>query len=91
MPTGLLSEESAQALVLKHIPVPAIPDIKKALQHAINHYHQHGITSVHDGSIGYYRDGPEVLRAYRELEAEGKLTIRVYATIIEDLYDSIAD
>jgi predicted amidohydrolase YtcJ len=89
MPTGLLSEESAQTLALQHIPVPAISGIKKTLQHAINHYHQYGITSVHDGSIGYYRDGPEVLRAYRELETEGKLTIRVYATIIEDLYDSI--
>ena len=89
MPTGLLSEESAQALVLKHIPVPAISGIKKTLQHALNHYHQYGITSVHDGSIGYYRDGPEVLRAYRELESEKKLTIRVYATMIADLYDSI--
>ena len=89
MPTGLLSEESAQALVLKHIPVSAISDIKTTLLLAINHYHQYGITSVHDGSIGYYRDGPEVLRAYRELETEGKLTIRVYATIIADLYESI--
>ena len=76
-------------ITAKHIPVPAISDIKKTLQHAIHHYHQYGITSVHDGSIGYYRDGPEMLRAYRELEAEEKLTIRVYATIIADLYDSI--
>ncbi len=89
IPTGLLVEESAQALALKHIPVPAISDIKKTLQHAINHYHQYGITSVHDGSIGYYRDGPELLTAYRELESEGKLTIRIYATIIADLYESI--
>ena len=51
MPTGLLSEESAQALVLKHIPAPTIYSIKKTLQQAINHYHQYGITSVHDGSI----------------------------------------
>ena len=89
MPTGLLSEESAQALVLEHIPIPAISSLKKTLQHAINHYQQFGITSVHDGSIGYYRDGPEILRAYRELEAEGKLTMRVYAAIIANLYDSI--
>jgi len=89
MPTGLLVEESAQQLVLRHIPVYSILQIKKLLLQAVKHYHRAGITSIHDGSIGYYGDGRELLQAYRELEAEEKLELRVYLTIVNELYDDI--
>lgn len=89
IPTGLLVEESAQHLVLRNIPVTGISRIKKSLLQAVKRYHQAGITSIHDGSIGYYRDGRELLQAYRELETEEKLDLRVYLTIVSGLYEDI--
>jgi hypothetical protein len=49
-------------------------------------YHQFGITGTHDAAIGYGGEAGEVCRAYRELEAEDNLDLRVYLTIIEEQY-----
>lgn len=90
LPTEILMEE-AQSLVTKHIPSYSVSQIKDLLGKSIKHYHQAGIASTHDASIGYYGDGREVLKAYRELEAEGKLKLRVYLTIVEKIWRKILE
>ncbi len=88
-PTGLLKEEAAQSLVLKHIPPYTAAKLKEVLQTTIAYYHQKGITSSHDAAIGYFRNGPQIVQAYRKLEAEGKLDLRIYMTVVEELYREI--
>lgn len=88
--TGILLED-AQPLVTDHIPPPSVREIKALLKKALNHYHRFGITSIHDAAIGYFEGGPEVIRAYHELETEGLLSLRVYLTVIEALYRNIFD
>lgn len=90
IPTGLFME-NAQPLITKHIPSFSVSQIKDLLKKAVKHYHRAGITSIHDGSIGYYGDGREVLQAYRVLEKDGKLRLRVYLTIVEELYREILE
>jgi predicted amidohydrolase YtcJ len=85
MPTGLLSED-AQILVSGQIPPPDASKLKKAMREAIKYFHACGITSTHDGAIGYYREGAEVLQAYQALEEEAQLDLRVYLTLMDDLY-----
>jgi len=85
IPTGLLSEE-AQAFVSGQMPSPDVAELKKAITEAIRHFHACGITSTHDGAIGYYREGAEVLQAYQALEEEDRLNLRIYLTLMDDLY-----
>jgi len=89
VPTGLLKEEPAQRLVVKHIPPYSADKLKDVLQTAIAYYHQNGITSSHDAAIGYFWNGSQTIQAYRELEAEGKLDLRIYMTVVEELYREI--
>lgn len=89
VPTGLLEEEAAQHLVVQHIPPYTAAKLKDVLATAITYYHQNGITSTHDSAIGYFRNGPQILLAYRELETEGKLELRIYMTMVEELYREI--
>jgi predicted amidohydrolase YtcJ len=85
MPTGLLGED-AQTLVSGQMPPPDVAELKNAIAKAIQHFQTCGITSTHDGAIGYYREGIEVLKAYQALEEEGRLNLRVYLTLMDDLY-----
>jgi predicted amidohydrolase YtcJ len=86
IPTGLLIEQGAQELVLRHIPPYTVPELKEAFQRTMKMYHQAGITSSHDAAVGYFREGREVLQAYAELEEEGRLHLRVYLNLVEELY-----
>jgi hypothetical protein len=83
IPTGLLGEE-AQTLVAEQMPPNNVVKLKKAIIKAIKYFHACGITSTHDGSIGYYREGAEVLHAYQTLEEENLLDLRVYLTLVDD-------
>ena len=53
--------------------------------------HQFGINGTHDAAIGYGGEAGEVCRAYRELEAEDNLDLRVYLTIIEEQYQKLLE
>jgi predicted amidohydrolase YtcJ len=88
LPTGLLSEE-AQALVSGQMPPQDVGELKQAIQKAVHHFHVNGITSTHDGSIGYYQEGVQVIEAYQLLEKENRLDLRLYLTLMEDLYIKI--
>ena len=91
VPTGLLLEPGAINLVSQHIPSCTVSEFKEVLPKAIRHYHQFGITGTHDAAIGYGGETGEVCQAYRELEAEGNLNLRVYLTIIEEQYQRFLD
>lgn len=91
IPTGLLMEEAAQRLVLRHIPLFDSARLKTAMLEAMGHFHQFGITGIHDAAVGYFRHHRPILTAYRELEKEGKLRIRVYLTIVEDVYRGLLE
>lgn len=89
IPTGLLVEPKAMNLVRDHIPTYSVIQLKSVIRKAIRHFHQFGITSIHDGGIGYFRHGPEIIKAYQELNTEGFLSLRVHLTIIEEFYRSL--
>ena len=91
IPTGLLKEQGAQDLVLRHVPPYTVSQLKDALQQTMKTYHRAGITSSHDAAVGYFREGREVLQAYGELEAEGRLDLRIYLNLVEELYREILE
>lgn len=74
-PTGVLVDR-AQALVTRKIPNLTQEQVKRRLEIAARKASSLGLTGVHDAGIGI----PE-RNAYRELIAEGKLPLRVYAMI----------
>lgn len=86
-PTGLLMEPAAQQLVGNLLPKPDAAIFKLILPEAIAHYHLEGVTSTHDAAIGMNDQGMEIIRAYRELESESSLNIRVYLTTVHTMYD----
>ena len=88
-PSGLLIEPDAINLVRQHIPPMKVEEIKEGLIRVAGYYHQHGLTSAHDAAIGYSGDAREVITAYRELEAEGRLNFRIYMTIVYREYDCL--
>ena len=83
--TGLLSE-AAQVLVSDQLPPYDVAELTKVITETIHYFHACGITGTHDGAIGYYREGPEVLCAYQALEQGNRLNLRIYLTLVDDLY-----
>jgi len=73
--TGVLID-AAQNLVRSHIPPPSYADIKRQIELAGRECARLGMTGVHDAGVS-----ATDLRAYRELIAEGRLTVRVNAMI----------
>lgn len=76
-PTGVLSE-NAIGLVSSLIPCPTRAEIKERLVLAMELVNGYGITSVHSDDLST-TDAPfeEVIAAYQELKAEGRMSVRV--------------
>lgn len=74
-PTGILIDR-AMGLVREKIPPPSFAQIKRQLELAARECARLGLAGVHDAGVS-----AEDLRAYRELIAEGKLPVRIYAMI----------
>ncbi len=72
-PTGVLKDAAMNA-VYAVIPEPDAAAISSALVAAMQYANANGVTSVQDMSAS-----PGVLRAYRQLLADGDLRVRVYA------------
>lgn len=72
-PTGVLKER-AQSLVTKHISRVTPEQAKKGIEKIIEEFNKEGMTGVKDPGIGF-----EKWEMYRELQKEGKLTVRVFA------------
>src|SRR5690606_13320692 len=71
-PTGVLKDAAMNA-VYAVIPEADASEIATALRAAMRYANESGVTSVQDMSAS-----PGILRAYRQLLAEGELTVRVY-------------
>lgn len=74
-PTGIFID-AAESLISRHTPGPTHAELKRDLLKAQELCLRDGLTGVHDAGVG-----PETIRAYRELVAEGKLKLRVYAML----------
>ena len=76
-PNGVL-EENALELVNSIIPVPSRTQIKERLLLAMEHVNRFGITSVQSDDFSSTKATfEEVIAAYLELKAEGRMTVRV--------------
>jgi predicted amidohydrolase YtcJ len=71
--SGVLVDE-AMALVERKIPSPTDEERKAAIVRAQDVALAHGLTEIHEMGID-----PPTIAAYRDLLAEGRLSIRVYA------------
>ncbi len=71
-PTGVFID-GAMSLVGRAVPGPTLTDVKRRLLAAQKHVLQNGLTGVHDAGISKL-----VAEAYRELDREGQLVVRVY-------------
>ena len=71
--------DNAMELVLNAIPAPDKETIKGYIRTACAYLNRRGITSCHSDDYCVFRQIPwqTVNQAYRELEAEGELTVRV--------------
>lgn len=78
-PNGVFLD-NAMDLVLDEIPAPGREDVKGMLCAAMKALNSYGITSCHSDDYCAFHALPwqEVNAAYRELEAEGEMTVRVY-------------
>ena len=71
-PTGVFID-GAMSLVGRHVPGPTLEEVKRRLLSAQKLLLAHGLTGVHDAGISDL-----VARAYRELDHENRLIVRVY-------------
>lgn len=78
-PNGLFFD-NAMDLVLSAIPAPGKEDIKDMLRAACKALNRMGITGCHSDDYCVFQNVPwqTVNEAFRELEASGELTVRVY-------------
>ena len=87
--------DNAMALVLNAIPAPDKETLKSYIRAACRELNRRGITSCHSDDYCVFRALPwqTVNEAYRELEAEGALTVRVREqcnlTTVPDLMEFI--
>jgi len=79
VPNGVLFD-NAMDLVYQAVPAPTKADIKAMLLAACRMLNSYGITSCQSDDYCVFQNVPWVLinEAYREMEADGELTVRVY-------------
>lgn len=72
--------DGAMPLVQGKLPAPTVSDMKNMLLAAMERLSSLGVTSCQTDDLLAFENVPwqNVLQAYRELEAEGKMTVRVY-------------
>ena len=75
-----LFEDSAMSMVYTRLPAPTRSELKAMLRHASAALNSFGVTSCHTDDLCTFEnlDDEEVIAAYRELQQEGGLTVRVY-------------
>ncbi|MBE3589918.1 MAG: amidohydrolase [Firmicutes bacterium] len=78
-PTGVL-REGAMELVARHIPVETPEGLRAAIARATEEAARHGVTAIHsnDGAAEGWPDLGAVAEAYRDLEASGRLAVRIW-------------
>lgn len=91
-PTGVF-REAAIELITSKIPSPGIDEIKETILLAVKNCNSVGITSVQSDDLCEFADVSysEIIRAFKELEAESNLNIRVYQQSRFDNISSFKD
>lgn len=76
---GLFSENGLY-LIYSHIPSPSLEELKTMLLETQDEFFSMGITSVQTDDFETFpdKDFEKIIKAYTELEQEGKLKIKVY-------------
>lgn len=82
--TGMAWEIDAVGHVLAAVPALDDAALEGALLRALSLARERGITTVHDLGVGLI-GGPEELAAYRRLDAQGRLPVRVVGFLRGDL------
>lgn len=79
MPDGLFYD-NAMTLVYDRMPVPGKEDVKRMILKGQAFLNSFGVTSCQTDDLAAFEgmDYETVLEAFRELEAEGRLTVRIY-------------
>lgn len=89
-PTGVL-RELAINLVRKVIPPPTDSEMVAAVSDGFSELHRLGLTGIHDFRIMGGADGSLAFRAYQQLQAAGKLALRMWMLLPgESLNQAIA-
>lgn len=72
--------DNAMDLIYQMIPAPDKDEIKKMILVSCKRLNEYGITSCHTDDYSAFSnvDWPVIHEAYKELEEEGKLTVRIY-------------
>lgn len=87
--TGMLAE-NAQNLVYNVQPTPSLDDIIDAIEAGGRHLIEFGITSCMDAATGQI-DGMTEIQAYHLAARDGRLPVRVWATLLGDPGSSIVE
>jgi predicted amidohydrolase YtcJ len=76
IPAGIL-RENALNIALSKVPPTPVDDIKASLCSTFNDLIKCGITSIQTEDLTHCRSLPNLMQAYKELEQEGKLPVRI--------------
>ncbi len=76
-PNGIVRENAIERLY-DAIPECGADEIKEALRRAMKELAVYGITAVHSDDFTEAGSWKEVVRAYREMEEAGEMTVRVF-------------
>lgn len=87
--TGMLAE-NAQQMLYDVQPIPTLDQIIDAIEAGGLHLIEYGITSCMDAATGQI-DGMTEIRAYHLAERDGRLPVRVWATLLGDPSQSIVE
>ena len=89
-PTGIFREKAIE-LLTSQIPEPTVEDIKEMLLEGIEDANSCGITSIQTDDFEAIpgNNFHNILKAYRELEEEGKLSLRIYEQCLLPSMDRI--
>lgn len=87
--TGMLAE-NAQQILYDVQPVPTLDGLIDAIEAGGRHLIEFGITSCMDAATGQI-DGMSEIRAYHLAERDGRLPVRVWATLLGDPGSSIVE
>ncbi len=87
--TGLLAENAADALRAAR-PAPTLEEIIRAIEAGGQLLARFGITSCMDAAVGQI-DGMTEIRAYHLASRDGRLPVRVWATLLGDPGSSIVE
>jgi predicted amidohydrolase YtcJ len=75
--TGMFYDNAIN-IIRKNLPVPDVEEIKTYIMVACREIISHGVTSTMTDDFTLLYRWPTVMRAYKELEADGMLPVRVY-------------